>query len=93
MSPASIDVVAINRGSSDGLERGNVLTAEEVQAQSDDQCAHIKDFSTCMRHPHVALPAETAGTLLVFKTYQHMSYALMLHDVVPVMSNAHVSSP
>ncbi len=45
------DVVAINRGSSDGLERGNVLTAEEAQAQSDDQCAHINDFSTCMRAP------------------------------------------
>ena len=25
------DVVALNRGSSDGLERGNVLTVEEVR--------------------------------------------------------------
>src|SRR5262249_55741909 len=47
------DVVAINRGSDDGLERGNVLTAEEVQAQSDDQCAHIEDFSTCQHYSHV----------------------------------------
>lgn len=87
------DVVAINRGSSDGLERGNVLMAEELQAQSDDQCAHINDFSTCLRHPTVALPAENAGTLLVFKTYQQMSYALVLHDTVPLMSNARVSAP
>ena len=87
------DVVAINRGSSDGLERGNVLTAEEVQAQSDDQCAHIEDFSTCLRHPSVALPTEAAGTVLVFKTYQQMSYALVLHDSVPIVSSAHVHSP
>jgi hypothetical protein len=87
------DVVAINRGSSDGLERGNVLTAEEVQAQSDDQCAHIKDFSTCLRHPNVALPTEIAGTLLVFKTYQLMSYALVLHDTVPIVWNGEVRNP
>ncbi len=87
------EVVAINRGSSDGLERGNVLMAEELQAQSDDQCAHINDISTCLRHPTVALPTENAGTLLVFKTYQQMSYALMLHDTVPLMSNARVSAP
>jgi hypothetical protein len=87
------DVVAINRGSDDGLERGNVLTAEEVQARSDDQCAHIEDFSTCLHHSHVRLPTETAGTLLVFKTYQQMSYALVLHDTVPILSNAKVRSP
>ena len=45
---------------------------------SDDQCAHIQDVSTCLRHPNVRLPTETAGTLLVFKTYEQMSYALIL---------------
>jgi hypothetical protein len=87
------DVVALNRGSDDGLERGNVLTADETQAQSDDQCAHIHDFSTCLRHPSTPLPTERAGTLLVFKTYQQMSYALVLHDTVPIISNARFSSP
>lgn len=87
------DVVAINRGSDDGLERGNVLTAEEVQKQSDDQCAHINDFSTCLRNPHTPLPTEAAGTLLVFKTYPQMSYALVMHDSVPLINDARVSSP
>jgi len=87
------DVVAINRGSDDGLERGNVLIADEVQALSDDQCAHIEDFSTCVYHSNVRLPTEAAGTLLVFKTYQQMSYALVLHDSVPIQSNAKVRNP
>jgi hypothetical protein len=87
------DVVALNRGSSDGLDRGTVLIAEEADANADDQCAHIKDFSTCLLHPSVKLPSENAGTLLVFKTYEQMSYALVLHDSVPIQGHARVKSP
>jgi LysM repeat protein len=89
------DVVALNRGSSDGLDRGTVLIAQEADATTDDQCAHIKDFSTCWRwlHPTVKLPSENAGTLLVFKTYEQMSYALVLHDTVPIQGHARVKSP
>lgn len=87
------DVVALNRGSSDGLDRGTVLIAEEADATADDQCAHIKDFSTCLLHPTVKLPSENAGTLLIFKTYEQMSYALVLHDTVPIQGHARVKSP
>jgi LysM repeat protein len=87
------DVVAINRGSDDGLDRGTVLAADEGQAYSDDPCAHIKDFSTCLWHPQVALPNEAAGTLLVFKTYQQMSFALVLRDTVPIAGYAGVRNP
>jgi LysM repeat protein len=87
------DVVALNRGSSDGLDRGTVLIAEEADASTDDECAHIKDFSTCLLHPSVKLPSENAGTLLVFKTYEQMSYALVLHDTVPIQGHARVKSP
>jgi LysM repeat protein len=87
------DVVAIDRGSGDGLERGNVLTVEDAGAVSDDQCATIEDHSTCLLHPNVALPTETAGTLLVFKTYEQMSYALILNETIPVTTLMHVRSP
>jgi LysM repeat protein len=87
------DVVALNRGSKDGLDRGTVLIAEEAQANMDDQCAHIGDFSTCLLHPNVKLPSEDAGTLLVFKTYEQMSYALVLHDSVPIQGHARVHNP
>jgi LysM repeat protein len=87
------DVVALNRGSKDGLDRGTVLIAEEAQGTMDDQCAHIGDFSTCLLHPTVKLPSEDAGTLLVFKTYEQMSYALVLHDSVPIQGHARVHNP
>ena len=41
-------------------------------------------------HPNVKLPSEDAGTLLVFKTYEQMSYALVLHDTVPIQGHARV---
>ena len=87
------DVVALNRGSSDGLDRGTVLIAEEADATADDQCAHVGDFSTCLLHPNVKLPSENAGTLLVFKTYEQMSFALVLHDTVPIQGHARIKSP
>jgi LysM repeat protein len=87
------DVVAIDRGSSDGLERGNVLTVEETPASASDQCARIADTSTCLTHSNTRLPSEVNGTLLVFKTYELMSYALVLSDISPILTYAHVRNP
>jgi hypothetical protein len=87
------DVVAINRGSNDGIERGNVLTIEEFPAQSDDLCARIEDTSTCLRHPSTQLPSEVNGTVLVFKTYELMSYGLVLNDISPIQTYDRVRSP
>jgi hypothetical protein len=87
------DVVALNRGSRDGLDRGSVLTADEIQAKSLDLCARIEDQSTCLLHFNRALPSEPNGTLLVFKTYEHMSYALVLNDAAPIHVNDRVRNP
>jgi LysM domain len=87
------DVVALNRGARDGLDRGTVLTADEIQAKSDDQCARIEEHSTCLFHPSRSLPSEPNGTLLVFKTYPYMSYALILSDAAPVHVNDRVRNP
>ena len=87
------DVVALNRGSRDGLDRGTVLTADEIQAKSLDLCARIEDQSTCLIHVNRALPSEPNGTLLVFKTYEHMSYALILTDATPIHVYDRVRNP
>jgi hypothetical protein len=87
------DVVALNRGSRDGLDRGTVLTADEIQAKSLDLCARIEDQSTCLIHVNRALPSEPNGTLLVFKTNEHMSYALILTDATPIHVYDRVRNP
>jgi hypothetical protein len=39
------------------------------------------------------MPTDPAGTLLVFRTFPHMSYALILADVVPLEVGDRVRSP
>jgi len=85
-------VVVLNRGSDAGLTRGNVLTADQAVTQVRDRCASIQNEPTCF-HSMVALPTDTAGTLLVFKVYPRVSYALILGDTVPIQVGDHVRSP
>jgi hypothetical protein len=72
-------VVAINRGTKQGLEVGHVL-AIDVQGEvvNDRLCNRFNNFWCRGRGDNVRLPNERAGTLLVFKTYERMSYGLVV---------------
>jgi hypothetical protein len=78
------DVVAINLGSHDGVDRGTVLTVDQAGGTISDHCATINGESTCWLPHSERLPAEMSGTLLVFKTYERMSYALIFSDTAPI---------
>ncbi len=74
------DIVAINRGTRHGVEAGSVLAVDQVGAlvsdwggASYDNWGKSDTFSK-----HLQLPAERAGTLVVFKTYEDMSFALVV---------------
>jgi hypothetical protein len=85
-------IVAINRGKRHGLESGNVLAidqaGEKIRDTTASAFAGMKMGSAFA--PRVKLPDERAGTMLVFKVYDRMSYGLIvearrpirLHDVV-----------
>jgi LysM repeat protein len=77
-------VVALNRGTDDGVERGTVLTVDQLPTQAIDECAEIENTSTCAIHHKVDLPTDPAGDVLVFRAFPHLSYALILADTVPV---------
>ena len=73
------DVVVINRGKRHGLEPGNVLL---VQSEGDivqdifrngHEIGNNAPFA-----PHVQLPDERTGTVLVFKVFDRVSYALVV---------------
>ena len=72
-------VVAINRGTKQGLEVGHVLAIDVRGEVVKDRPCNSFSHSWCWgRGDDVRLPSERAGTLLVFKTYEHLSYGLVV---------------
>jgi hypothetical protein len=87
-------VVALNRGTDDGLDRGSVLTVNTQPEIVTDMCASINGNSACPHHrQQVAMPSDPSGTVLVFSSFPHMSYALILADVQPVEVGDSVHGP
>lgn len=63
-----LDAVTLNKGRRDGLVEGQLLTVIKTGATVRDTLTGIP----------TQLPDERAGTLLVFRTYEKLSYGLVL---------------
>lgn len=67
---AQNQVVAINRGSDHGIERGHVLAVLRESSVLTD--------ATDSGRPQVRLPGERNGLIMVFRTFNKISYAIVL---------------
>ncbi len=78
-------IVALNRGANDGVERGHVLAlyrdGKVVVDPTDKGRAKIK------------LPDERHGILFVFRVFERMSYALILNVKEPVSPGDRFTQP
>jgi hypothetical protein len=78
-------IVSLNRGTADGLERGHVLalwrTGERVRDTTDPKRAQLK------------LPDERHGLLFVFSVFDRVSYALILQVQQPVKAGDRFTQP
>lgn len=70
-------VVVINRGSDAGLEPGHVLRAYQTGRT-------IRDTHRGAIGQKVRLPDEPAGTMMVFRTSERLSYALVMEATSPL---------
>jgi hypothetical protein len=72
-------VVVINRGARDGLAPGNVLAVLEVGGSQRDTLnrGYLGGMSR-LHAKNVQLPDERTGTFMVFKTFDRMSYGLIM---------------
>jgi hypothetical protein len=72
-------VVAINKGTADGIEVGHVLAILKEGALVDDR-------SQAGEHKRIKIPDERNGLMMVFRPFEHVSYALILEigDTVKV---------
>lgn len=66
------NVVVLDRGAADGLSPGSVL-------QVDQRGATVRDLVTEDRRDSVTLPDEEAGLVMVFRTFDRISFALVMH--------------
>ena len=76
-------VVVLNRGSNDGLSVGDVLTVFQAGETIDDRFGGGS----------VTLPDEEAGTLMVFKTYDRISYGLVMEATQAIHVHDAVRNP
>jgi hypothetical protein len=78
-------VVALNRGAEDGLERGDVLAILQAPREVQDTTVEGK--------PMIEIPARRIGLLMIFRTFHHVAYGLVLASNEPVAVADHVTSP
>ncbi len=78
-------VVAINRGAQDGVERGHVLALLRDGALVTDR--------TAGRPTQLKLPDERHGLLFVFSVFDRVSYGLVLQVQQPVTAGDRFSQP
>jgi hypothetical protein len=87
-------VVVINRGVRDGLVPGNVLAVSHAGASIRDTVSrgYLGGVSDVF-DKKVRLPDYRVGTFMVFKTFDRMSYGLIMEatDVIQVLDR--VGSP
>jgi hypothetical protein len=69
-----LDVVSINLGERDGMEIGNMLSILKAGAVVNDR----------VQGGLVTLPPEKAGLVMVFRTFEKMSFALILSAELPI---------
>lgn len=77
------DVVVLNRGERDGLSPGSVLNVMKAGEIVYDRVAGEK----------VRLPEERAGSLMVFRSFEKMSYGLIMRASRPLRVGDKVENP
>jgi len=78
-------IVALNRGAKDGVERGHVLGLWRDGA--------LKVDSTDDKRPTIKLPDEPVGMIFVFRVFDRVSYALILRATEPVRRGDRFTPP
>jgi len=82
-----LQVVATSFGADDGIENGQVFSIFHAEQTVHDDTDYPIGSSQSFFHPHdatVFVPRDYVGHLMVFRTFPHVSYALIMDGIRPV---------
>lgn len=83
---AQLQIVVINKGERDGMEVGHLLATHS-------EGTLVKDHYDKHRSEPVKLPNERSGLIMVFKTFDRVSYALTLESKRVIHKNDFALTP
>ena len=86
------NVVTLNKGRSDGLEPGHVLTLLRLGRTVQETTSSRKWFGAD-KVEATKLPDERYGLVFVFRTFERVSYALVMSASRPVLIDDVVTTP
>ena len=89
------DVVALSVGARDGIDNGTVFSAWRVGSNVVDKVEYgrRRTEETVPAGGHVRLPDEYASHLMVFRTFDRMSYALVMDSTKPTRVGYELKHP
>jgi hypothetical protein len=82
----AFQTIAINLGNRDGVESGNILRIRRAGEIIPDPTEADPNFT-------VKLPDEKIGMAMVIRSFEKMSYALIMEASMPISVNDYVESP
>lgn len=95
-SAGKYQIIAISRGSADGVGVGDTFDTYRPERTIRDEVMHPKnDLKTYLKPSKamVTLPEEFLANIMVFKTFDHISYAIILGGNRPVKLLDFVRAP
>ncbi|WP_242112686.1 LysM peptidoglycan-binding domain-containing protein [Luteimonas aquatica] len=89
------DVIALSVGSREGVDNGTVFSIWREGSQAVDRVEKgaDRDPDTVFFENKVRLPDEFAGHVIVFRTFEKMSYGLVMDSVKPTQIGYHLKHP
>ena len=86
-------VVALNKGARDGVENGQTYALFQPGAIVRDEVKHPKGTYRGLGVHDVELPEEFVGHVMVFRTFDKISYGLVMDGIRPVHLGDAVRAP
>lgn len=87
------DVVAISAGAREGVENGQVFSIWHHGEKVRDEVRHTQRLAANLDKNKVKLPDEFVGHVMIFRTFDKVSYGLVMDGIRPVHVDDRLDAP